>query len=305
MGGIKQKMNAAKKYAIDPALSKYAINMPFSAPILRAARPAMRAMYAATAIDRSVVHRNVTTNGLRIDIFEPRVSHEKTPCILYLHGGGFGYMAAPYHKQAAADYAIGAECRVICPDYRLLPRHPYPAARDDTVVALRWIKETYPAAPIGIGGDSAGAALAATAALTAEAFDLCFLMLIYPVCDDSCSTTSMAAFDDTPLWNSKNNTVMWQMYLGGRQGDPETAQAVPCRCEILSDPPPTYIELCEFDCLHDEGVDFAERLKKHGGTVEINDTRGTFHGYDIARGAEITQICMARRIDFIKRCFIN
>lgn len=293
-------MKATDKYAIDPALRKYAVNIPFSAAILRVARPVMQVMYAMTSINQRVVCRHVKIDNMRVGIFETRECTDTTPCFLYLHGGGFGYMAAPYHKRLAADYAIGAGCRIICPDYRLLPRHPYPAARDDCINALRWIKARYPAAPIGIGGDSAGAALAVTT-LSESDFTVRCLMLIYPVCDDSQSTLSISEFDDTPLWNSKNNAVMWQMYLGVKPDDTAFSHAVPQRCEITCTPPPTYIELCEFDCLHDEGADFAEKLTKLGGTVELNDTRGTYHGYDIARSAAITQNSITRRTDFIKR----
>ncbi len=300
MGGIIKHMKAAKKYAIDPELRRYAIGMPFSPVILRMARPAMKAMYTMTAIGRNVEHRRLNTGGVRLDIFEPSACTERTPCLLYLHGGGFGYMAAPYHKQTAADYARGVGCRVICPDYRLLPRHPYPAAAEDCRSALEWVRERYPHAPIGLAGDSAGAALAATLAMDVSAAVRC-LLLVYPVCDDACQTPSMAAFDDTPLWNSKNNAIMWQLYLEGRQGDAATAAAVPARCAIPPDMPPTYIELCEFDCLHDEGASFAARLADCGVAVDLNDTRGTYHGYDIARVASVTQNNISRRIDFLRR----
>lgn len=293
-------MKAAKKYAIDPELRRYALGMPFSPAILRMARLPMRAMYAMTVIGRGVSHSRLTTGGVRLDIFEPSGCIERTPCLLYLHGGGFGYMAAPYHKQAAADYARGAGCRVICPDYRLLPRHPYPAAADDCRRAFEWVREYYPHAPIGLAGDSAGAALAATLAMDVSAAVRC-LLLVYPVCDDACKTPSMAVFDDTPLWNSKNNAVMWRLYLGGRQGDADTAAAVPARCVIPPDMPPTYIELCEFDCLHDEGASFAAGLAAAGCQVDLNDTQGTYHGYDIARGAAVIQNNISRRIDFLRR----
>ena len=47
--------------------------------------------------------------------------------------------------------------------------------------------------------------------------------------------------------------------------------------------PPAYIETAEFDCLHDDGILYAEYLKKAGIEVTLNKTKGTMHGFDIAK----------------------
>jgi acetyl esterase/lipase len=63
-----------------------------------------------------------------------------------------------------------AGCLTLNLDYRLAPEHPFPAGLDDCVFALRWAHENakrYNGDParMVIGGDSAGANLAAAAAL--------------------------------------------------------------------------------------------------------------------------------------------
>lgn len=287
-----------KKYGTDPELDRYCIRLPFSPAMLIPARPAMRAMYALTPTPRGVRHTVVHSGSLRLDVFEPLARVRGLPCLIYMHGGGFGYMAAPYHKKLAAVYAREVGCRVVCPDYRLVPRHPYPAAREDCLAALEWVEEKYPGCRLAVGGDSAGAALA-TYLVAAKPQGLCFQLLVYPVCSAAGDSDSVKRYRDTPLWDSRNNSVMWRLYLAGR----DCPDADPMRARLPEMIPDTYIELAEYDCLHDEGAEYAERLTAAGAAVTVADTRGTFHGYDIAMNARVTRESIARRIGFMHSHF--
>ena len=48
----------------------------------------------------------------------------------------------------------------------------------------------------------------------------------------------------------------------------------------------------EFDCLHDDGILYAEKLREAGIDVTLNETKGTMHGFDIVRNAK----CIKDRI---------
>lgn len=65
--------------------------------------------------------------------------------------------------------------------------------------------------------------------------------------------------------------------------------------------PPAYIETAEFDCLHDDGILYAELLRNAGIDVTLNETKGTMHGFDIATKAPTTLSAMEQRIAFMKR----
>lgn len=65
----------------------------------------------------------------------------------------------------------------------------------------------------------------------------------------------------------------------------------------------TYIEVAEFDPLHDEGILLGELLKKHGNKVIVNDTVGTIHGYDMNLKSSITKDSVKKRIRFLKDNF--
>ena len=64
---------------------------------------------------------------------------------------------------------------------------------------------------------------------------------------------------------------------------------------------PTYIETAEFDCLHDEGIAYAKHIQGVAKIIEVNETKGTVHGYDILMKHPITQENMEKRIEFMKR----
>ena len=62
----------------------------------------------------------------------------------------------------------------------------------------------------------------------------------------------------------------------------------------------TYIETAEFDCLHDEAIDFAKKLKKSHIEVIVNETRKTMHGFDIKNG-KITKKIINERMELISK----
>jgi monoterpene epsilon-lactone hydrolase len=51
--------------------------------------------------------------------------------------------------------------RVLFPEYRLAPEHPFPAAIDDVLAAWRWLRtdQDLSARSIAVAGDSAGGGL--------------------------------------------------------------------------------------------------------------------------------------------------
>ena len=64
-------------------------------------------------------------------VIEPRQYEGELPCIMLFHGGGFLMRASAAHYQIAKWYARQLKCKVVMPDYRLLPKHCYPLAIED------------------------------------------------------------------------------------------------------------------------------------------------------------------------------
>lgn len=291
-----------KNYPIDKELKKYCRDVPFFSAMLTFSYPFLRLMYRFTSIEKGIFYEKkfIKTKGgrLRLDIFSPENGNDDIPVLFYLHGGGFGYFASPFHKKLAAVYAKEAHCRVICPDYRLLPKCGYPCAKNDSLEAYAWARKTFPHSRFAVGGDSAGGALAIYVVNEAEVTPD-FQMLIYPVCDPRQDTPSMKKYTDTPFWNSVNNKKMWNMYAGKYAFD----EVSPFETKLPEKIPDAYVELAQFDCLHDEGKNYAEKLVAAGANVFLNDTKGTVHGYDIALKTDIVKKNVKKRTDALKTAF--
>lgn len=247
---------------------------------------------------------------IELSIFEPLNFKENAPCLIYFHGGAFVLKAAAYHKNLACQYALNTPCKVIFVDYRLAPNYAFPIGVEDCYAAFEWVYKNADEIGINInkiavGGDSAGGALAAAVGLMArdrKAPRICFQMLIYPVTDARQITESMKCYTDTPMWNSKLNKKMWELYY--RDGaDSKREYASPMEAASFENLPDAYVEVAEFDCLRDEGINYAAALRESGIHVELNKTIGTVHGFEIAEKSEIVKQCVAERIMVLKRAF--
>jgi acetyl esterase/lipase len=59
---------------------------------------------------------------------------------LFLHGGGFELASVRSDGELAARLGRASEMRVLFPENRLAPEHPFPAAIDDVLAAWRWLR---------------------------------------------------------------------------------------------------------------------------------------------------------------------
>lgn len=299
---------------VDEELKKIATKVPYNKAIIAVANVYQKISYHLVRIPDNIKHNRMQLNGymgkkFNIDVFDPIAIGEQKPCLIYIHGGAFSYRAAKYHKELALIYAQETGCKVFFPDYHLAPKNPFPAAYEDIIILYRWICDNARELQIDvqrivIAGDSAGAALATSVCNSYEPRNLVkprAQMLIYPVTDMTLSTESMKKYIDTPLWNARNNKKMWEIYLKNVT-EQEKSLASPMQNVLPSDLPPTYIEVTEYDCLHDEGILYAEKLRKHGVSVQINETHATFHGYDSSMKSHIARENIHKRILFITKC---
>lgn len=130
--------------------------------------------------------REVAGWQVTADVYRP-LGEPPFPMLVYLHGGAWVMGAPATHRRLAADLAALGLLTVVV-DYRRAPRHRFPAAVDDAVHAVSWARAT--AADHGgdpdrllLGGDSAGANLAAAALTTGAAEMVAAALLFYGIYD--------------------------------------------------------------------------------------------------------------------------
>jgi len=121
-----------------------------------------------------VVHsdhaRNIVIEGPG-GALELRIIEVGTPrgVYLHIHGGGWVLGGADLSDVANEAMALATGCAVVSVDYRLAPEHPYPAGIEDCIAGAVWLiahaEETFGTDVLTIGGESAGANLAAATLL--------------------------------------------------------------------------------------------------------------------------------------------
>ena len=303
-------------YKVHEDYQKLRISIPFYAAVLPLLQRMTRFNYDRQTICSTIdYHKQMISpcegSEISIELFSPQEIEERSPCLLYLHGGAFALPATDFHKKLMVAYALGCSCKVVFVDYRLVPKYRYPYGLNDCFATYEWVFEH--AEELGIDnrkiaicGDSAGGALAAgvTHRIRDELHHkLLFQMLIYPVLDARLQTHSMKIFTDTPIWNAKLTKKMWQLYLPENKEALSIAYASPNEATAFTDLPTAYIEVNEFDCLRDEAIEYAEKLQQNGVDTRLIQTEGTIHGFEMRYESPYTQKIIRQRIEFMKQQF--
>ena len=199
------------------------------------------------------------------------------PLMVYFHGGGWVTGDLDYSDELCRFLTRDVPCDVVSVNYRLAPEHPFPAPLEDAFAALRQLAADQPMRPLLVGGDSAGAALAAGCAYRAstEGIALAGQLLLYPVTDHDFTTGSYRTHQDGFPIGRASMQWFWDHYARPADRD----QASPLRVADPSGFPPTAVVVAGHDPLHDEGVAFAQRLSGAGVRVEVVEYPALVHGF--------------------------
>lgn len=240
---------------------------------------------------------SIEHSGLKIParVYWPSTtSSESLSLLIYYHGGGFALGDLNIFDPIARSLAVATQSVVISVDYRLAPRHPYPAAIDDAYAALLWASEN--ASSLGadgsrlmVAGDSAGGNLAAVSALRARDENgpkIAAQLLYYPATDLAGGTpgeereqwVNTLKFQNGYIFTTESLRKFRDAYCGN-EDDTSIASLSPARADNLGELPPTFLATAGFDPLTDGANLYGDRFKQAGGELTQAHYPEMIHGF--------------------------
>jgi acetyl esterase/lipase len=260
--------------------------------------------------DEHIKVRRVDHGESSSKVYRP-VNPTSDAAMLWIHGGGYILLEAYLDDDVCRRIADELGIAIVSVEYRLAPKHPFPAALDDCRRSWRWLQEH--AGELGveprraiIAGESAGGGL--TAALAQRLHDEggaqpLAQLLFCPMLDDRTALRDDLSREKFFMWNNADNRGGWSSYLGQEPGADEVPPyAVPARREKLSGLPPAWLGIGTADLFLDESKDYAERLHTDGVNCELFVAEGGVHSFHtILPDAEISVAFWNSMYAFVRR----
>ena len=254
-------------------------------------------------IIRNAKSKSLSEPSLKCDIYVPFSKHKKYeaykpiirarhsrpsenilhPILLYLHGGGWVAGSPKTHRKLAMEFASCGYLTVSL-DYRLAPEYPFRAALDDCLYALSWIKENAlsyggDTKRIAIGGDSAGANLAAATLIANDEIEVKAAILLYGLFDVKDAIDRIP--DEGGILSRCSINLMLESYLGKNFEDDSIAKnpEVSPIHGVSEKFPPSLIMAGKLDPLYCQSERFADLCQKHGVEHELHLVENVPHGF--------------------------
>lgn len=224
----------------------------------------------------------VEADGVPCAWIEP-VKPAAEPVIMYLHGGGYTSGKLSYFVDLLGHLALRDGLRSLYVDYRIAPRHVFPAALDDALTVYRSLHLSgVPAGNIIVAGDSAGGGLALSTMLAARDAGLPLpagAALISPWTDLAATGESLVSRARVePMLNPSKVKPSAKIYLGA--ADPTTPLASPLFADLRG-LPPLFIQVGDAEILLDDSRRLADRAARLGVNVSLTVWPGLFHDFPI------------------------
>lgn len=245
-----------------------------------------RAMHLALGsrftLEADIPYRQVGERTLRLDVLRPEKAGTY-PVLIGIHGGAW-MLGRKENIRHAGAYLARRGFVVVLIEYRLAPADRWPAAADDVLAAMRWVKQNAAryggdGDVIGLFGDSAGGHLSAFRSITSrlpgsESSDIPRVGAAvhwYGVFD-------IAKFARIP-WR-RTDQIMDALF-GAKANDEATRRDFSPRAYLdrVDTLPPTLLFAAGGDPLYSQSVMYARELRTRGFEVELHKYKASVHGF--------------------------
>ena len=288
--GSPEPLHPGFQHFVDEIASLQAAGAPswdqITAEQLRAATKDLR---KGTAPVGGVDRRDLTVAGaegpLDARLYTPAASGDPGPGLVYFHGGGFAIGSIDSHDSIVAKLTVASGVKILSVDYRLGPEYRFPAAHDDALASSRWAFDHveiigFDPSRIGIGGDSAGANLAASTCLIMRGDadrPVRFQFLAYPNTTILGSGGSRAVYAEGYYLTLAAAHHLFQFYVDEEAASDPRIDLL--QHDELTGLPPTLLAVAQCDILADECLAFADKLRSAGVPLELQTYPGFIHGF--------------------------
>ena len=239
----------------------------------------------------AVEDRGIPVGGraVPVRVYRPD-SPARAGAVVFLHGGGWVFGDLRSHDGLCRSITRRSGITTVAVDYRRAPEHPFPAAVEDAAGVIRYLAARggeigVAARPLGVAGDSSGGNLAAAVSLVLRDdgdSPLAFQALLYPATDPAMGTASYAENADDPFLSKDEMAWYWSQYGGGEA--PDDSRAALAAAADLRGLPPSYLLVAGLDPLRDEGLAFADALRRSGVRVRCREYPDMPHGFLLFAG---------------------
>ena len=214
--------------------------------------------------------------------FTPKKNVRPNTIFVFFHGGGYCIGSSrTTHRIGLANLSKTTSCIIHSVDYRLAPKHPYPAALDDAMQAWKAIVANHSNSQIILSGDSAGGglSLALMMRLRDEGFRLPDAAVLFsPWTDLTCSSQTyktLAKADPMIFPGTPRDCA-------GHYVPDSTNRENPYISPVFGDftgLPRTLILVGDREILLDDSRKVGEKAKTAGVDIEVDIWPGMFHDW--------------------------
>ncbi|CAL1542777.1 unnamed protein product [Lymnaea stagnalis] len=235
-----------------------------------------------------IVPSPYSKDGIPVTVFKPSSAPEVPAIFVYFHGGGLLVGNRKLCEGGLKIFARDSGAIVLNVEFRLLPDPIFPLAPfDDGVIVTNWVLQNkeavggHPHSKVGVGGDSGGGSLAAS--VTNDVRGLDFQVLVYPMTDTTLSSPTIQEFAECPIMRAAE--LKW--FLDTMMAHIPDYNSNP-RVNLMArtntgDSPPALMILSELDPLKGCGLDYADKLRAAGVSVECEIIKGVPHVFFMLR----------------------
>lgn len=248
---------------------------------------------------------------VHVRLYRPTASSALQPALVYLHGGGWTMFSIDTHDRVMRELASRAGVLVLGVDYALSPEAKFPFALQQIAGVVRWLSKKgagwgIDPKRLAIGGDSAGANLAAAASLmlrdAGERTTIHGMLLIYGCfLGETAESAATGYGSEGNLLSSREMAGFWKNYLA-HPADATHPLASPLLAR-LDGLPPAFQVIAQCDLLAEQDAAFAARLREAGVLAEEQEYPGATHSFlEAVSIADVAGRALDDSAAWLRRC---